>query len=101
MLKLHEGLHQAYSSVLIQIQTGKIALTGYLGIFNTMDSTACPCSRGPQSVQHVLTACQHHATLQSNTLWKHCHATDYRMILHTLALARQSCQYMLQTQLLG
>ncbi|KAA8643803.1 uncharacterized protein ATNIH1004_010577 [Aspergillus tanneri] len=61
-------LHRAHSSVLIQMQTGRIALASYLGTFGAIDTTACPCGYGTQSVQYVLLLCNRHADLQLRTL---------------------------------
>jgi len=45
-LQLYQGLQRAATSVLIQMQTGKIALASYLGTFNAMESTECSCGCG-------------------------------------------------------
>ena len=53
-MQLYQGLRRAATSVLIQMQTGKIALASYLGTFNAMESTECSCRRGLQDIRHVL-----------------------------------------------
>lgn len=45
LLEFHRRLRRAASSVIIQLQTGKVALAAYLGTFAT-DSVECPCGRG-------------------------------------------------------
>jgi len=41
-MQLYQGLRRAATSVLIQMQTGKIALASYLGTFNAMDRLNAP-----------------------------------------------------------
>ena len=48
-LLLYQGMQRAATSVLIQMQTGKIALASYLSTF-AMESTECSCGRGQQDV---------------------------------------------------
>lgn len=98
MLELHEGIPRVYSSVLIQMQTGKIALAGYLGTFSAMETTACPCGGAVQTIQHVLTACDRHADLQSSVLWGDRRITDYQQLLGVSSepgLARRASEFMI------
>ena len=53
-LDLHRGLRRAASSVIVQLQTGKIALAGYLGTFRAAPTTECPCGLGRQDADHIL-----------------------------------------------
>ena len=60
-MQLYQGLRRAATSVLIQMQTGKIALASYLGTFKAMESTECSCGRGLQDIRHVLLHCTNQA----------------------------------------
>ncbi|KAJ5544164.1 hypothetical protein N7494_005443 [Penicillium frequentans] len=68
IFKLHETLQRAASSALIQMQTGKIGLPGYLNTIprwceeqreaNPLrDPARCSCDIGNQDTQHVLLTC--------------------------------------------
>jgi hypothetical protein len=48
-MQLYQGLRKAATSVLIQMQTGKIALASYLSTFKAMESTECACGHTPCS----------------------------------------------------
>ncbi|KAG2000898.1 hypothetical protein GB937_010721, partial [Aspergillus fischeri] len=61
VLQLHVGLKRAASSVVIQMQTGKIALASYLGLFGAMPTVDCTCGLGRQDVQHILITCPTYA----------------------------------------
>jgi hypothetical protein len=100
ILSLHTGLRRAASSVIIQLQTGEIALAGYLGTFGAMDSTDCSCGQSRQSVEHILVACPNHVDLRHETIWREKRETDYRRILNR-PLAKAAAQFLVKTRLLG
>jgi hypothetical protein len=81
VLDLHKGLHRAWSPALIQMQTGKIDLRGYLGAIKAAETAICPCNYGIQTVQHVLTECPRHTNLRSKVMWKDQRVTDHRRLL--------------------
>jgi hypothetical protein len=59
VLRVHQGLHRALSTAIIQLRKGKIGLRHYLyqrGVPNIPDAD-CQCGKATQTVQHVLLAC--------------------------------------------
>lgn len=67
-MQLYQRLQRATTSVLIQMQTRKIALASYLGTFNAMESTECSCGHGLQDTHHVLLHCKNQAGPQMHHL---------------------------------
>ena len=70
VLKMHQGLHQALSTVIIQMRTGKIGLRHYLyqrGVPDILDRD-CHCGKATQTVQHILLACPIFKDLQEQFL---------------------------------
>jgi ribonuclease HI len=100
-LDLHRGLRRAASSVVVQLQTGKIALAGYLGTFGAAPTTECPCGLGRQDSDHILTSCPTYANIRSEVLWDEAREPDYRRILSQGPLVKKAAQFMLRTRLLG
>jgi ribonuclease HI len=101
ILALHSGLKRAASSIVVQLQTGKIALAAYLGTFGVMDSVDCTCTLGRQTVEHILTACPLHEIHRNDILWASSRETDYRRILSQASSVRKAAQFMVATRLLG
>ncbi|EED11537.1 conserved hypothetical protein [Talaromyces stipitatus ATCC 10500] len=68
LLQLHEGLRRVWSSVLIQLQTGKSALRSFLASVRIEDSPQCQCGLGDQDTAHVLVRCPIYMNLRMETL---------------------------------
>ncbi len=71
MLKIHRGLRKAASALIVQMQTEKIGLKGFLHSRKVpgFDSPECLCRRGLQSAKHLLVEyCLH--TQKKNRIWK-------------------------------
>ncbi|EED17235.1 hypothetical protein TSTA_022890 [Talaromyces stipitatus ATCC 10500] len=100
VLQLHEGLQRAWSSVLIQLQTGKSALRSFLASVRIEDSPQCQCGLGDQDTAHVLVRCPIHINLRLKTLWKEARETDYRKLLSEPQWVQQSIDFMMWTGLL-
>ena len=101
-MQLYQGLRRAATSVLIQMQTGKIALASYLGTFNAMESTECSCRRGLQDTRHVLLHCTNQAGPRMRHLTQGSRQElDYRAYLTRPDLAPKAVRFMLDTGLLG
>jgi hypothetical protein len=100
-LDLHRGLRRAASSVVVQLQTGKIALASYLGTFGAAPTTECHCGLGRQDSDHILTSCPTYANIRSEVLWDEAREPDYRRILSQGPLVKKAAQFMLRTRLLG
>ncbi|KAJ5455489.1 uncharacterized protein N7458_003753 [Penicillium daleae] len=50
-------LRKATASILMQLSTGRIGLSGYLNRINRRESARCNCELGNQTVNHVLLEC--------------------------------------------
>jgi hypothetical protein len=59
-LKLHDGLHKAESSLLVQMRTGKIGLRAFLFERRVPDvmTPVCVCGDGRETARHVAAYCQ-------------------------------------------
>ena len=59
-LKIHQGLYQAASNLVVQIRTEEIGLNKFLYSKNMprFDSPEYPCRRVLQSAKHLLVECQ-------------------------------------------
>jgi hypothetical protein len=59
VLRLHEGLHKAESSILTQLRTGKIGLADFLYKAGVPEvaSTACSCGYEQETPRHVTVFC--------------------------------------------
>lgn len=101
-MRLYQGLRRAATSVLIQMQTGKIALAGYLGTFKAMESTECACGRGLQDIRHVLLHCTNQAGPRTRHLTQGSRRElDYRAYLTRPDLVPKAVRFMLETGLLS
>ena len=101
-MQLYQGLRRAATSVLIQMQTGKIALASYIGTFNAMESTECSCRRGLQDIRHVLLHCTNQAGPRMRHLTQGSRRElDYRAYLTRPDLAPKAVRFMFDTGLLG
>jgi ribonuclease HI len=100
VLQLHEGLKRAWSSVLVQLQTGKSALRSFLASVKIEDSPLCQCGLGNQDTAHVLVRCPLHADLRTETLYKEARETDDRRLLSEPHWVRRSIEFVLRTGLM-
>ncbi|KAH1637736.1 hypothetical protein KXX16_004844, partial [Aspergillus fumigatus] len=101
VLKLHAGQRRAVSSVVVQMQTGKIALASYLISFGALPTTDCACGHDRQDVQHILIVCPTYAGLQLRAVWQRSRETNYARLLCEPDLVRQAARFMIATRLLG
>jgi Endonuclease-reverse transcriptase/RNase H len=100
VLGLHTGLIRAWSSVLIQLQTGKNALCSFLAAINVIESANCPCGLGRQDEAHVLTQCPLFRQLRDDTLWKDAREMNPWKLLREPSWVRKSIGFILRTGLL-
>jgi hypothetical protein len=105
-LELYSGMTRAESTVMIQLQTGKIAFSSYLKTIGAVESNTCQiCQRAPQSIRHVLINCSALNELQ-RTIWS---SEDPGSGIPTTLAAfltdrkhmRKTAQFILQTGLIS
>jgi len=101
-MQLYQGLRRAATSVLIQMQTEKIALASYLGTFKATESTECSCGRDLQDTRHILLHCTNQAGPRMRHLTQGSRRElDYRTYLTRPDLVPKAVRFMLETGLLG
>jgi ribonuclease HI len=107
VLRVHQGLHRALSTAIIQLRTGKIGLRHFLyqrGVPNIPDAD-CQCGKATQTVQHVLLACPLLKSLREEIFGRRLGGPDgegsLKKILTTPKLAIRAAKFMVRTGLLG
>jgi hypothetical protein len=107
VLRVHQGLHQALSTAIIQLRTGKIGLRHYLyqqGVLNVPDAD-CQCGKATQTVQHVLLTYPLLKSLRKEIFSRRFRGPEgegsLKKILNTPKLAIRAAKFMVRTGLLG
>jgi hypothetical protein len=85
VLKLHEGLRKAESSLAIQLRTGINGLGAFLfqARVPSVSSPLCSCSRGRQTAKYVLIFCPHHSGARHELRDELGHLPDFSRLLGT------------------
>lgn len=108
---VHERLRRAASAVLIQMQTGRIALRDYLATIQQWREEqldlnplrppqTCSCEQGRQDVRHVLYYCPRFADLRQQTLGARPNLSLARLLTQPES-ATKAADLMLRSRLLG
>ena len=99
VLKLHQGLHKAESSVLIQARTEKIGLAKFLyqrkvpGVITDQ----CTCGAGPETVQHVVEYCNRETEHRDQIRRKDAiESLDFRWLSNTNKGAKRLSKWLIQ-----
>ncbi|CBF76131.1 ribonuclease H family protein [Aspergillus nidulans FGSC A4] len=107
VLRVHQDLHRALSTIIVQMRTGKIGLRHYLyqrGVPDVPNSD-CQCGRATQSVRHILLACPTFSGLREEIFGGRSGGPEgegsVKKIFNTPKLAIQAAKFMLRTGLLG
>jgi ribonuclease HI len=110
---IHESLRRAASSVLVQMQTGKIGLPAYLAALPQWREQAlennplrnpsrCTCDQGTMNTQHILFSCPHFTELRHRILGLDRGGHDpWKEWLSKPTLAVKAVNFLMQTKLLG
>ncbi|OAX77023.1 hypothetical protein ACJ72_08683 [Emergomyces africanus] len=101
VLALHDGLSKPLSSALIQLQTGKIALAGYLETFRAAETQECCCSYGRQTVPHILLRCPIFNDIRNDVLFTAGRESNHINILRSPTHAKNAAEFIIRTRLLG
>jgi hypothetical protein len=105
ILQLHTSAHNALSSVIIQMRTGKIGLRQFLFDRKVPEipNPQYECGRGNQSVPHILLACEEFKDLRRE-IWEGSNGRrtrmDLREILNTPNKAKKVARFTILTRLL-
>jgi ribonuclease HI len=101
LLQVHRGLRKALSSVMVQMRTGRIGLSGFLAKIGIRESARCSCDEGIQTPRHVLLECGLHVGLRREMFRKIGDPTlDYAALVSQPKHARHVANFMLKTGLL-
>jgi hypothetical protein len=85
VLKLHEGLRKAESSLAIQLRTGTNGLDAFLfqARVCSVPSPLCSCGRGQQTAKHILIFCPKYEGARHELRDEQGHLPDLSKLLET------------------
>ncbi len=103
VLKLHEGLRKAESSLAIQLRTGTNGLDAFLfqARVPSVLSPLCGCGRGRQTAKHVLIFSPRYAWARHELRDEHGHLPDFSKLLGTAEGLRKTTRWVMQRGILG
>ncbi len=103
VLKLHEGLRKAESSLAIQLRTGPNGLDAFLfqARVPSVLSPLCSCCRGQQTARHILIFCPKHAGARHELRDEQGHLPDFSKLLGTAEGLRKTTRWVMQRGILG
>jgi hypothetical protein len=103
VLKLHEGLRKAESSLAIQLRTGTNGLDAFLfqARVPSVSSPLCSCGRGRQTAKHVLIFCPKYAGVRHQLRDEQGHLPDFSKLLGTADGLRKTTKWVMQRGILG
>jgi hypothetical protein len=103
VLKLHEGLRKAESSLAIQLRTGINGLDAFLyqARVSSVASPLCSCGRARQTAKHVLIFCPKYAGARHELRDEYGHLPDFSKLLGTAEGLRKTTKWAMQRGILG
>jgi hypothetical protein len=103
VLKLHEGLRKAESSLAIQLRTGINGLDTLLfqARVPSVSSPLCSCGRGQQTAKYVLIFCPQHSGTQHESRDEMGHLLDFLRLLGTADGLCKTTRWVMQRGILG
>jgi hypothetical protein len=108
LLRVYRGLQKALSSVMVQMRTGRIGLSGFLAKIGIHESARCGCDEGIQTPKHVLLECEFYRDLRGEMLDKvgklklpGTGRLDYAALVSEPKAARYVAEFMIKTGLLN
>jgi ribonuclease HI len=108
LLRVYRGLGKALSSVMVQMRTGRIGLSGFLTKIGIHESARCGCDEGIQTPKHVLLECAFYSDLRGEMLEKvgklklpGTGGLDYAALVSEPKAARYVAEFMIKTGLLN
>jgi hypothetical protein len=103
VLKLHEGLKKAESSLAIQRRTGINGLDAFFfqAKVPSVSSPLCSCSRGRQTAKHVLIFCHQYSGARHELRDELGHLPNFSKFLGTVDGIRKTTRWVMQRGILG
>jgi hypothetical protein len=103
VLKFHEELRKAESSLAIKLRTGTNILDAILfqARVPSVSSPLCSCGRGQQTAKHVLIVCPRHSGAQHELRDEHGHLPHFFKSLETAEGLQTTTRLAMQRGILG
>ncbi len=103
VLKLHEGLQKAESSLAIQLRTGVNCLDAFLfqARVPSVPSPLCSCGGGQHTANHVLIFCPRHSGARHELRDEQGHLPNFSKLLGTAEGLRKTTKCVKQRGILG
>ncbi len=103
VLKLHEGLLKAVSSLAIQLRTGVNGLDAYLfqARVTIVPSPLCSCGGGRQTAKHVLIFCPTHSGARHELMDEQGHLPNFLKSLEMAEGLQKTTKWVMQRGILG
>ena len=101
VLLKYAGLRRAIAACLVQMRTGKIALTDYLHVIGRAETNKCSCQLGLQTVRHVLMECPKWRNLRTEIWGITPRDKDLAELLGDPSQAKTASYFMIRTGLIG
>ncbi len=103
ILKLHEGLRKAESSLASQLRTGTNGLDAFFfqARVPSVSSPLCSCGRGRQTAKHVLIFCPKYAGARHQLRDEQGHLPDFSKYLGTADGLQKTTKWVMQRGILG
>jgi hypothetical protein len=103
VLKLHEELRKAESSLAIQLRTGINGLDAFFfqARVSSVSSPLCSCGQGRQTAKHVLIFCPQYSGVRHELRDELGHLSDFSRLLGTADGLRKTTRWVMQREILG
>jgi hypothetical protein len=99
VLSLHQGLHKAESSLLVQLRTGKIGLRDFLHNIGVPEVTSAACGHERETPKHVTIFCPLYQDTRDQLRVNG--RSDFEALLTTVEGVKKVTKWWLRRRILG